>query len=149
MWDFEYKLRQSSSVRRPDLTFEDKETKKIWICEMACPQENNIEARVKEKLDEYQQQAFEKRENRFRYRDEVFPLVFGSLGGGAGKLWKNVQNVIETETETENTVKLTQKTVPMQGAVRSGATGMENWNSDYISHVHYRINRLIPFDSLN
>ena len=35
VWDFEYKLRQSSSARRPDLTLEDRETKRIWICDMA------------------------------------------------------------------------------------------------------------------
>ena len=84
--DFEYKLRQSSSARRPDLTLEDKETKRIWICDMVCPQENNIEAKVKEKLDKYQQLAFETRENRVVYKVEVIPLVIGCLGGGIRKL---------------------------------------------------------------
>ena len=113
VWDFEYKLRQSSSARRPDLTLEDKETTRIWICDMACPQENNIEAKVKEKLDKYQQLAFETRENRVGYRVEVVPLIVGFLGGGIGKLWKNVEKVIETEAETERIVKEMQKTVLM------------------------------------
>ena len=113
-WDFEYKLRQSSSARRKDLTLEDKETKRIWICDMACPQENNIEAKVKEKLDKYQQLAFETRENRVGYKVEVIPLVIGYLGGGIRKLWKNVQKVIETETEAERIVKEMQKTVLME-----------------------------------
>ena len=113
VWDFEYKLRLRSSARRPDLTLEDKETKRIWICDMACPLENNIEAKVKEKLDKYQQLVFETRENRVGYRVDVVPLVLGCLGGGIGKLWKNVQKVIETETETERIVKEMQKTVLM------------------------------------
>ena len=33
------------------------------------------------------------------------------LGGGIGELWKNVQKVIETETEAERIVKEMQKTV--------------------------------------
>ena len=37
VWDFEYKLRQSSSARRPDLKPEDNKTKRIRICNMACP----------------------------------------------------------------------------------------------------------------
>ena len=80
---------------------------------MACPQENNIEAKVKEKLDKYQQLAFETREHRVGYRVEVVPLIVGSLGGGIGKLWKNVEKVIETEAETERIVKEMQKTVLM------------------------------------
>ena len=80
---------------------------------MACPQENNIEAKVKEKLDKYQQLVFETRENRVGYRVEVVPLVLGCLGGGIEKLWKNVKKVIETETETERIVKEMQKTVLM------------------------------------
>ena len=81
---------------------------------MACPQENNIEAKVKEKLDKYQQLAFETRENRVGYRVEVVPLVLGCLGGGIGKLWKNVKKVIETETKTERIVREMQKTVLME-----------------------------------
>ena len=113
VWDFEYKLRLSSSARRPDLTLEDKESKRIWICDMACLQENNIEAKVKEKLDKYQKLAFETRENRVGYRVEVVPLILGCLGGGIGQLWKNVKKVIEIETETERIVKEMQKTVLM------------------------------------
>ena len=113
VWDFEYKMRQSSSARRPDLTLEDKERKRVWICDMACPQESNIEAKVKEKLDKYQQLAFEMRENRVGHRVEIVPLVIGCLGGGVGKLLKAVQSVLDTETEIENTVKGMQKTVLM------------------------------------
>ena len=111
VWDFEYKMSQSSSARRPDITLEDKKTKRIWICNMACPQENNIETKVKEILDKYQQLAFETREKRVGYKVEIFPLVIGCQGGGVGKLLKNLQAVIDTETEIENIVKGMQKIV--------------------------------------
>ena len=42
VWDFEFKLRKTTTERRPDLILEDKEKKKIWICDMACPQQQNI-----------------------------------------------------------------------------------------------------------
>ena len=41
------------------------------------------------------------------------PLVLGCLGGGIGKLWKNVQKLIEAEIETKRIVKEMQKTVLM------------------------------------
>ena len=59
----------------------------------------------------YQQLAFEMREGRVGYRVEIVPLVIGCLGGGVEKLLKNVQSVINTETEIDNTVKGMQKTV--------------------------------------
>ena len=34
--DFEFHLRKTKMVRRPDLTLEEK-ARKIWICDMACP----------------------------------------------------------------------------------------------------------------
>ena len=34
--DFEFHLRKTKMVRRPDLTLEEK-VRKIWICDMACP----------------------------------------------------------------------------------------------------------------
>ena len=93
---------------------------------MACPQENNIEAKVKEKLDKYPQLAFETRENRVGYRVEVVPLVLGCLGGGIGKLWKNVKKVIQTDTETERILKEMQKTVLMgsESVIRKVLSGV-------------------------
>ena len=34
--DFEFHLRKTKMVTRPDLTLEEK-ARKIWICDMACP----------------------------------------------------------------------------------------------------------------
>ena len=98
---------------------------------MACPQVNNIEAKVKEKLDKYQQLAFETRENRVGYKVEVIPLVVGCLDGGIGKSWKNVQKVIETETEAERIVKEMQKTVLMdsESIMRKVLSNKKLWSS--------------------
>ena len=41
--DFEFNFRKTTTSRRPDLILEEKKKKNIWICDMACPQENNIE----------------------------------------------------------------------------------------------------------
>ena len=36
--------------------------KKIWICDIACPQQNNIETEKIEKMTKYRQLVFETRE---------------------------------------------------------------------------------------
>ena len=45
VWDFEFHLSKTKMARRPDLTLEYKAKKKIWICDMECPQQQNIEAK--------------------------------------------------------------------------------------------------------
>ena len=50
VWDFEFNLRKTTTSRRPDLVLEDKEKKKIWICDMACLQQANIAAKRNEKV---------------------------------------------------------------------------------------------------
>ena len=62
LWDFEFKMRKTCTARRPDLILEDKEKKNIYIVDMACPQESNIQKKRTEKLQKYQQLAFETRE---------------------------------------------------------------------------------------
>jgi len=42
------------------MILEDKERKKIWICELTCPQQQNIKTKRLEKLTKYRQLAFEK-----------------------------------------------------------------------------------------
>ena len=55
MWDFEFNLRKRTTARRPDLILEEKEKKNIWISDMACPQENNIEKkRIEKKANKLQ-----------------------------------------------------------------------------------------------
>ena len=61
VWDFDFNLRKTTTARRPDLILEDKEKKMIWICDMACPQQHNIETKSIEKLKKYRQLAFETR----------------------------------------------------------------------------------------
>ena len=34
IWDFEFNLRKTTTARQPDLVLEDKQHKKIWICDM-------------------------------------------------------------------------------------------------------------------
>ena len=56
--------------------------KKIWICDVACPQQNNIGAKGTEKLKKYRQLAFETRDRNSGYKIYVVPVVVGALGGG-------------------------------------------------------------------
>ena len=38
-WDFEFTMRKTTSARRPDVMIENDEEKKLWIVDMACPNE--------------------------------------------------------------------------------------------------------------
>ena len=73
--DFEYCMRKTTSARRPDLTLEDLDERKIWLVVMACPVESNIEEKLREKRTKYKQLAFEIRERRAGYTVEVIPFV--------------------------------------------------------------------------
>ena len=82
VWDFEFNLRKTTTSRRPNLILEDKEKKILWICDMACPQENNIVNKRDEKGTKYRQLALELRECRAEHKIYVIPVVIGALGGG-------------------------------------------------------------------
>ena len=57
VWDFEFNLRKKTTSRRPDLILEEKQTKTIWICDMACPQEYQYQYRKDEIGKENQLQS--------------------------------------------------------------------------------------------
>ena len=98
MWVFEFDLRKTATARRPDLTLEDKAKKKIWICDMTCPQQRNIEAKRLEKLAKYRQLAYESRERHPEYEIMVVPQVIGALGGGIRQIMVDMGNFLEKKT---------------------------------------------------
>ena len=91
--DFEFNLQKTTTSRRPDLVLEDKEKKKIWICDMACPQQAKIAAKRNEKVTKYRQLAFELRERRPGYNIMIVPIVIGALGGGIKEVLRDVERV--------------------------------------------------------
>ena len=95
--DFEYGVRKTSSARRPDLTLEDLQVRKIWLIDMVCPSESNIENKLREKRSKYQQLAFEIREKRPSYLVEIISFVIGCLGGGMKKLEDEMAKLIPEE----------------------------------------------------
>ena len=113
IWDFEYSLNKQTSARRPDLTLEEKQSKQIWICDMSCPMEENINKKISEKLIKYQQLVFETREKRPDYQITVVPLVIGCMGGGGQKLIAAVKKLID-ESSVLRVVSQMQKTVLME-----------------------------------
>ena len=53
-WDFEYHLPKTTTARRPDVIIELKKEKKIYLVDMACPNEGNVNAKHLEKIQKYQ-----------------------------------------------------------------------------------------------
>ena len=80
---------------------------------MACPQQNNIEAKRTEKLTKYRQLAFETREQRPGYKIYVVPVVVGALGGGIKALKFDLKKISDNNELLDEVVAMMQKTVLM------------------------------------
>ena len=62
---------------------------------MACPQQQNIDAKRMEKLTKYRQLAFETRERRPGYVIKVVPVIIGALGGGMKMLETKLKTIFD------------------------------------------------------
>ena len=113
VWDFKFNLPKTNTSRRPDLILEDKKSKKIWICDMACPQQQNIEAKRLEKLTKYTQLAYELRERRPGHKITVIPLIIGALGGGMKSAMVELSNVLNKNELAKQVAREMQKTLLM------------------------------------
>ena len=119
VWDFEFHLRKTTTTRRPDLTLQDKTKKKIWICDMACPQQRNIEAKKLEKLTKYRQLAYEFREKHPEYEIMVVSLITGALVGSIRQIMVDMENIFENKDLLKRTICEMQKTVLMNSETTS------------------------------
>ena len=97
-WNYEWQTPHQCTNRRPDLVVMEKEEKKIWIMDMACPIEKNVEMKEREKKQKYQQLAEEVKAVYPEYEVEVIPLVVGCLGG-IKNLHANVKKILRCEEE--------------------------------------------------
>ena len=131
VWDFEFHLRNTTTARRPNLILELKEDEKIWICDMVCPQQNNIETKRIEKM-KYRQLAFETRERRPSYDVYVLPVVIGALGGGIKTLRKDLKKVFRNNELLDEVVATMQKTVLMdsESIIRRVMSGLIQGEED-------------------
>ena len=119
VWDYEFHLRKTATTRRPDLTFEGKVKKTIWICDMACPQQRNIEVKRIEKLTKYRQLAYESRKRQPEYEIMVIPLVIGALGAGIRQIMVDMGKNFENKVLLKRTICEMEKTVLMDSETTS------------------------------
>ena len=110
IWDIQFHLRKTTTTRRPNLILEDKEEKRIWICDMACPQQHNLETKRVEKSMKYCQLTFEMREKRPGYLVTVILMVVGSLIGRLKKTINELSKLIPKREIFMRTVSEMQKT---------------------------------------
>ena len=108
-WDVEFHLRKTTTYRRPDLTLEDKERKLIWLCDMARPQEDNINIKTNDKRTKYQQLAFEIRERRIGYKVVVVSIIIECLGGRIELTLKEVKRLFNSDQMTRKVIGTMQK----------------------------------------
>ena len=104
-----------TTLWRPDLTLEDKEKKILWICDMACPQENKTVTKRDEKRTKYRQLVFELRERRAEYKICVIPVVIGVFVGDIKDAIHEVKEIFKQDDLSEKIVGEMQKTILMDG----------------------------------
>ena len=104
-WHFEYKMKKTSTAHKPDMTLEDVREKRIWIVDMSCPQEKNIEEVNRTKMQQYQQLTFETREKRPGYAVEVVPVIIGCLGGSVENTGKVVAKIDRRKKEGDKNIE--------------------------------------------
>ena len=92
---------------------EEKQTKIMWICDMACPQENKIEKKKLKKRTNCRQLAFEIRERRPGLKVKVVPLVISAYGGGIKETLKELENMFEKDDLCERILAEMQKSILM------------------------------------
>ena len=90
---------------------EENQTKTIWICDKACPQENNIEKKRLGKRTNYRQAAFKIRERRPGLKVKFVPLVISAFGGGLKEILKELENMFEKDDFCEWIVAEMQKII--------------------------------------
>ena len=113
VWDFEFHLRKMITSRRPDLILETKEDRKILICDMPCPQQQNIDTKRMEKLTKYRQLAFEMRERRPGYVIKMVPVIIGALGGEMKMLKTELKTLFNDQELVDKIAGEMQRTVLM------------------------------------
>ena len=85
----------------------------IWLCDMVCPQEDNINIKTNDKRTKFQQLAFEMGERRIGYKVIVVPVIIGCLGGGIALTLKEVKQLFNSDRLTRKVVGTMQKTILM------------------------------------
>ena len=104
---------KTTTARRLDLILEVQTEKKIWICDMACPQQNNIGAKRTVKLTKYRQLAFKTRERHPAYKIYLAPVVVRALGKGIKALKFNLKKIFDNNKLLDEVIAMMQKTVLM------------------------------------
>ena len=72
-----------------------KTDKKIWICDMAFPQQKNIGSKRTEKLTGYRELAFETRAHRPGYKILTVPVIVGAFGCGIKALNADLKKIFD------------------------------------------------------
>ena len=106
-------IRKTATSRRPNLMLEEKQTKTMWLCDMACLQVDNIENKRLEKRTKYRKLAFEIREKWPGFKVKVAPLVISVFGGGFKEMLKELENIYEKDDLCERIGAEMQKTILM------------------------------------
>lgn len=75
LWDWENRMRTHYTLKRPDVTWQDKIKKEIFIVHIECQRKWNKQTNKNEKIEKYQQLYSEQRDRRQEFKGKIIPLV--------------------------------------------------------------------------
>ena len=94
--------------------------KQIWICNIVCPMQQNIDTKWRDKLIRYEQLPLEMRERSLGYTFMVLPIIIGALGGDMKKKIKKSSKVLTKQEKVVKSAAKMQKTTLMDSETLLG-----------------------------
>ena len=92
LYDFTIRTDKKILHRKPDLVIKKKKEKKTVIVDFACPMDQNVEEKEKQKIEHYNELKFEL-EKLWNTSIKIVPIVIGALGTVSNSLEKNLKHL--------------------------------------------------------
>lgn len=92
-WDRTILTDQTVEANRPDIVLKDKKKKKVWLIDVAIPNNNNLKAKHAEKLSKYSQLAIAIRQQWGMVSVRTLPVVISSTGLIPRELHKSLKEL--------------------------------------------------------
>ena len=105
IWDMLLTTDRAVGANRPDIVVREKVNKKVFIIDISCPSDKNVNAKENEKIAKYSGLRVELAKM-WQCECTVIPIVIGGLGGLSEKFVEYI-NVVPAEISVEMCLKIT------------------------------------------
>ncbi len=99
LWDFNIQTARTIEARRPDIVRVDKTNKTATIIDVAVPIDRNVDIKMDEKREKYQDLAIELKSMWKLKEIRVVPVVIGAMGTVPKNLTRSIRDLEMTKTQ--------------------------------------------------